>query len=164
VLCYNDDIQGTASVALAGLTTALQIIDSPLTEQRILFFGAGSAAIGIAGMIATAMQSKGLSMGAALSHIAMFDINGLLEPSRTDLSEAQRVYAHKAESSKDLVQTIETFRPTVLIGVSTKGSAFTRQVVEAMKRSVLGKRRRCPRAPSKTPPTSPTMMAKTKIR
>jgi malate dehydrogenase (oxaloacetate-decarboxylating)(NADP+) len=134
VLCYNDDIQGTASVALAGLTTAFQIIDAPLTEQRILFFGAGSAAIGIAGMIASAMQLKGLSQGAARSRIAMFDINGLLEPSRTDLSGAQRVYAHKAEPSKDLVQTIETFKPTVLIGVSTKGGAFTQQVVESMSR------------------------------
>src|SRR5207245_1199224 len=61
VLCYNDDIQGTASVALAGLTTALQIIDAPLTDQRLLFLGAGSAGIGIANLIAAAMQTKGLS-------------------------------------------------------------------------------------------------------
>ena len=87
VLCYNDDIQGTASVALAGLTTALQIIDAPLTEQRILFFGAGSAAIGIANLIVAAMQAKGLSQDDARSRISMFDINGLLEPSRADLSE-----------------------------------------------------------------------------
>src|ERR1700757_3918748 len=119
VLCYNDDIQGTASVSLAGLTTALQIIDAPLTEQRILFLGAGSAGIGIANMIAAAMQMKGLSRDAARSRISMFDINGLLESSRTDLSDAQKIYAHKAAQSKDLVQTIETVKPTVLIGVST---------------------------------------------
>src|SRR6202166_1744322 len=81
VLCYNDDIQGTASVALAGLETALQIIDAPLTEQRILFLGAGSAGIGIAGMIASAMQKKGLSQDAAHRRVTMFDIDGLLEPS-----------------------------------------------------------------------------------
>src|SRR5690348_2612457 len=69
VLCYNDDIQGTASVTLAGLTTALQIIDQPLTEQRILFLGAGSAGIGIAGLIVSAMEGKGLSRDQARSRI-----------------------------------------------------------------------------------------------
>src|ERR1700688_1889694 len=132
ILCYNDDIQGTASVALAGLTTALQIIDAALTDQRILFLGAGSAGIGIAKLIAAAMQAKGLSQDEARSRISMFDVDGLLEPSRADLSEAQKVYAHKAAPSKDLVKTIETLKPTVLIGVSTKGAAFNQRVVEAM--------------------------------
>src|SRR5580700_3901264 len=134
ILCFNDDIQGTASVALAGLTTALQIIDGPLADQRILFLGAGSAGIGISNLIASAMQAKGLSQEAARSRISLFDIDGLLEPSRTDLSEAQKVYAHKAAPSKDLVETIETLKPTVLIGVSTKGGAFNQRVVEAMSR------------------------------
>jgi malate dehydrogenase (oxaloacetate-decarboxylating)(NADP+) len=134
VLCYNDDIQGTASVSLAGLATALQIVDAPLTDQRILFLGAGSAGIGIANLIASAMQMKGLSQDVARSRISMFDIDGLLEPSRADLSEAQKVYAHKAAPSRDLVQTIETLKPTVLIGVSTKGGAFNQRVVEAMSR------------------------------
>ena len=134
VLCYNDDIQGTASVALAGLTTALQIVDAPLTEQRILFLGGGSAGIGIANLIVAALQMKGLSQDAALSRISMFDIDGLLEPSRADLSDAQKVYAHKAAPSKDLVKTIETLKPTALIGVSTKGGAFNQRVVEAMSR------------------------------
>jgi malate dehydrogenase (oxaloacetate-decarboxylating)(NADP+) len=134
VLCYNDDIQGTASVVLAGLATALQIIDSPLTDQRILFLGAGSAGIGIANLIAAAMQMKGISQQEARSRISLFDIDGLLEPSRKDLSESQKTYAHKAAPSKDLVTTIETFKPTVLIGVSTKGGAFNQRVVEAMSR------------------------------
>jgi malate dehydrogenase (oxaloacetate-decarboxylating)(NADP+) len=134
VLCYNDDIQGTASVALAGLITALQIIEAPLTDQRILFLGAGSAGIGIANLIAYAMQMKGLSQDAARSRISLFDIDGLLEPSSTDLSDAQKPYAHKAAPSKDLVKTIETLKPTILIGVSTKGGAFNERVVEAMSR------------------------------
>jgi malate dehydrogenase (oxaloacetate-decarboxylating)(NADP+) len=134
VLCYNDDIQGTASVALAGLITALQIIEGPLTDQRILFLGAGSAGIGIANLIASAMQMNGLSQDAARSRISLFDINGLLEPSRADLSDAQKPYAHKAAPSKDLVKIIETLKPTILIGVSTKGGAFTQRVVEAMSR------------------------------
>jgi malate dehydrogenase (oxaloacetate-decarboxylating)(NADP+) len=134
VLCYNDDIQGTASVTLAGITTALQIIDKPLTAQRVLFFGAGSAGIGIANLIVSAMQSQGLSQEAARARVSLFDINGLVEPSRTDLSPQQKVYAHRAEASKDLVATIERFKPDILIGVSTKGGTFTQPVVEAMSR------------------------------
>ena len=134
VLCYNDDIQGTASVTLAGLTTALQIVGQKLTEQRILFLGAGSAGIGIANLIASAMQMQGLSQDAARSRISMFDIAGLLEPSRKDLSEAQKIYAHKAAPSNDLTETIERLKPSVLIGVSTKGGAFNQRVVEAMSR------------------------------
>jgi malate dehydrogenase (oxaloacetate-decarboxylating)(NADP+) len=134
VLCYNDDIQGTASVTLAGLTTALQIIDAQLIEQRVLFLGAGSAAIGIANLIGSAMQMKGPSRDAALGRISMFDIDGLLEPSRSGLSKEQAVYAHKAPPSKDLVETIERLKPTILIGVSTKGGAFTQHVVETMSR------------------------------
>ena len=134
VLCYNDDIQGTASVVLAGLTTALQIIDASLTTQRLLFLGAGSAGIGIANLIVSAMQMQGLSLDVARSRVSLFDVNGLLEPTRSDLSASQKVYAHKAAPSKDLAKTIETLKPTVLIGVSTTGGAFNQKVVEAMSR------------------------------
>ena len=134
VLCYNDDIQGTASIVIAGLTTALQIIDAPLVQQRILFLGAGSAGIGIANMIVSAMELKGLSRDEARKRITMVDVNGLIEPSRTDLTEDQKVYAHEAKPTKDLVAVIEAFKPTALIGVSTKGGAFNQRVVEAMSR------------------------------
>jgi len=134
VLCYNDDIQGTAAIVLAGLTTALQILNAPLTEQRFLFLGAGSAGIGISGLLVSAMQLKGLSQDDARSRISLFDVDGLLESSRTDLSGAQKVYAHKAPPSKNLVETIERVKPTILIGVSTKGGAFNQAVVEAMSR------------------------------
>ena len=117
-----------------GLETALQILDASLTEQRILFLGAGSAAIGIANLIVAAMRLKGLSQDAARSRVSMFDIGGLLEPARSNLSDAQKVYAHKAQPSKDLVKTIETLKPTILIGVSTKGGAFNQRVVETMSR------------------------------
>jgi malate dehydrogenase (oxaloacetate-decarboxylating)(NADP+) len=134
ILCYNDDIQGTASVTLAGLITALKVTDALLTEQRILFLGAGSAGIGIANLIVSAMKMGGLSQDDARSRISMFDIDGLLEPSRTGLSEAQKGYAHKATPTKDLVKAIEALKPTILVGVSTKGGAFTQAVVEAMSR------------------------------
>jgi malate dehydrogenase (oxaloacetate-decarboxylating)(NADP+) len=134
ILCYNDDIQGTASVTIAGLTTALQIKGETLADQRFLFLGAGSAGIGIANMISEALQGKGLSLDEARAHISLFDIDGLLEPSRTDLSPAQKLYAHPAQPSKSLVATIDAFKPTILIGVSTKSGAFTKEVVEAMSR------------------------------
>jgi malate dehydrogenase (oxaloacetate-decarboxylating)(NADP+) len=134
VLCYNDDIQGTASIVLAGLTTALEILGASLTGQRVLFFGAGSAGVGIADMIVSAMQLKGLSQEDARQRISLFDSKGLLEASRTDLSEDQKVFAHKAEPTRDLIGAIETFKPTILIGVSTKGGAFNQRVVETMSR------------------------------
>jgi malate dehydrogenase (oxaloacetate-decarboxylating)(NADP+) len=134
VLCYNDDIQGTASIALAGLITALGILDQTLLGQRILFLGAGSAGIGIANLIVSAMQSYGLLPDAARECISLFDANGLLEPSRTDLSAEQKVYAHRATPSKDLLASIERIKPSILIGVSTTGGAFNQPVVEAMSR------------------------------
>ena len=132
VLCYNDDIQGTASITLAGLTTALQILRAPLTQQRILFLGAGSAGIGIANLISKSMQAKGMAKADADAAISLFDLNGLIEPGRRDLSPSQQVYAQKAEPTKDLVKAIELLKPTILIGVSTQGGAFDQRVVEAM--------------------------------
>jgi malate dehydrogenase (oxaloacetate-decarboxylating)(NADP+) len=134
VLCYNDDIQGTASVAIAGLTTALQIKGEPLTAQRFLFLGAGSAGVGIANMIVEALREAGLTLEEARSRISLFDIDGLLESSRKDLSPAQMAYAHPAKPSKHFPATIETFKPTIIVGVSTKGGAFNQDVVEAMSR------------------------------
>jgi malate dehydrogenase (oxaloacetate-decarboxylating)(NADP+) len=132
VLCYNDDIQGTASVALAGLITALQILGAKLVDQRILFLGAGSAGIGIANLLASAMQQHGLTKEDAAARISLFDVHGLIEPSRKDLSPSQQVYAHHHAPSKDLVAAIESLKPTILIGVSTTGGAFNQRVVETI--------------------------------
>jgi len=146
VLCYNDDIQGTASVALAGVLAALQMLQAPLTSQRILFLGAGSAGTGIANLIVAAMQAKGLSETEARSRIALFDTQGLVVAGRPGLAAHKLPYAHKLPRSKpfnhldlateypQIVAAIEEFKPTVLIGVSTKGGAFTQQVIEAMSR------------------------------
>ena len=132
ILCYNDDIQGTASVTLAGLITALQILNAKLVDQRILFLGAGSAGIGIADLLASAMQQQGLTKEKAAARISLFDINGLIEPSRKNLSSSQQVYAHQYAPSKDLLATIESLKPNILIGVSTTGGAFNQRVVETM--------------------------------
>ena len=132
VLCYNDDIQGTASVTIAGLTTALQILGSTLKEQLILFAGAGSAGIGIANMIAEAMMDEGLEKAEAEKRIALFDVNGLIESSRTDLNSSQQRFAHDLKSTKSLADAVQQVKPTILIGVSTVGGLFTRDVVEAV--------------------------------
>lgn len=132
ISCYNDDIQGTGSVTVAGLYNAMKIAKGELKDQRVLFLGAGSAGIGIANMIASAMRLEGLDLQAAREQIALFDVNGLLESSRKDLSKEQSVYAHEYKPTKDLVQAINELTPSILIGVSTIGGAFTPQVIEAM--------------------------------
>jgi malate dehydrogenase (oxaloacetate-decarboxylating)(NADP+) len=134
VCWYNDDIQGTGSVTLAGLIAALKITGGMIRDQRILFLGAGSAAIGLAGLIASAMVQQGLPLKEAQDRISMFDINGLLEQSRIDLFDFQKPYAHSQPPSRDFVTCIESINPTMLIGVSTVGKSFTQPVVEAMSR------------------------------
>ena len=134
VCCYNDDIQGTGSVTLAGLLAALKIKGGKVGDQRILFLGAGSAAIGLAGLIAAAAVQEGLSLHEAQARISMFDVNGLLEPSRKDLFDFQKPYAHPHAPTRDFVAAIESIKPTAIIGVSTVGNTFTRPVIEAMSR------------------------------
>ncbi|TVQ43409.1 MAG: NAD-dependent malic enzyme [Gloeocapsa sp. DLM2.Bin57] len=132
VCCYNDDVQGTAGIAVAGLVNAMKITGKQFRDQRILFLGAGSAGIGIANLIVSTMVQEGLSLKDAQSQIFLFDVNGLLESTRTDLVDFQLPYAHDNPPLKDFVEAIKLIKPTVIIGVSTIGKAFTQQVVEAM--------------------------------
>ena len=134
VCCYNDDIQGTGGVTLAGLIAALKVTGGKVRDQRILFLGAGSAAIGLAGLIASAAVQEGLSLSEAQARISMFDVHGLLEPNRNDLFDFQKPYTHPHAPTRDFVAAIESLKPTAIIGVSTVGKAFTRQVVETMSR------------------------------
>lgn len=131
-LVYNDDIQGTASVTLSGIMTALKIKEERLADQRFLFAGAGSAGTGIANMLVLAMQEEGLSEEEARSRIAMFDIDGLLTQSRDDLNPSQKPYAVKADDARDLIDAVNIVQPTALIGVSTAGGLFTEEVVKAV--------------------------------
>jgi malate dehydrogenase (oxaloacetate-decarboxylating)(NADP+) len=134
VSCYNDDIQGTASVTVAGLLNAVRIKGTKLSDEKVMFLGAGSAGIGIADLIASAMRAEGLSEAQARNRIALFDVKGLIEASRKDLEDFQRPYAHPMQPSQDFVAAIEAFKPTAIIGVSTVGKAFHRKVVETMAR------------------------------
>jgi malate dehydrogenase (oxaloacetate-decarboxylating)(NADP+) len=103
----------------------MRITGKSLKDQRILLLGAGSAGIGIADMIRAAMKLEGLSEEQARSRIWMFDVNGLLENTRKDLIDEQKVYAHTHTPTYDLVSAVDSIRPSILIGVSTIGSIFS---------------------------------------
>ncbi|NHN89353.1 NAD-dependent malic enzyme [Acetobacter conturbans] len=132
VLCYNDDIQGTGAVTLAGLITALRTKKEKLSDQTYLFLGAGSSGLGTAEILVSAMKIEGLSDQEACDRITLMDVNGLLETSRTDLLSEQKRFAKTAAPTKDLLATIKRVKPTVLLGVSTCGGAFNETVIREM--------------------------------
>jgi len=146
VCSYNDDIQGTGGVTLAGLINSLKITGGVLQEQRVLFLGAGSAAIGLADLIVSAQVQQGVAPEVARQRIRMFDTQGLVVARRPGLAAHKRPYAHNLPPSKpfnhlelasecpQIVGAVEDFKPTALIGVSTVGRLFSREVVEAMSR------------------------------
>jgi malate dehydrogenase (oxaloacetate-decarboxylating)(NADP+) len=131
---YNDDVQGTAGITLAGMINAAKIKGTKLKDEKYLFLGAGSAGIGLANLLCSALVAQGMSLKDAQSRIHMFDLSGLLESTRTDLVDFQKPYAHKHAPTRDFVAAIESIKPTTIIGVSTVGGTFTQKVVEAMSR------------------------------
>jgi len=132
VCTFNDDIQGTAAVALAGLYSALRVTDRALAQQRLLFFGAGEAATGIADLVAADLATNGMAADEARRASWLFDSKGLVVASRSDLAAHKRPYAHEHAPLTDLVAAIRALRPTALIGVAASGGAFTREVLGAM--------------------------------
>lgn len=134
VCCFNDDIQGSGAVGLAGILNALRITGGNLSEQTFLFLGAGQAGIGIAELVTQAMTLEGLSLVQARARIWLFNRNGLIESTRSDLIDLQKPYAHPHGPAKDFVAATESIKPTAIIGVSTVTKAFSRQVIEAMGR------------------------------
>jgi malate dehydrogenase (oxaloacetate-decarboxylating)(NADP+) len=131
---YNDDVQGTAGITLAGMINAAKLKGTKLKDEKYLFLGAGSAGIGLANLLCSALVGQGMSLKEAQSRVYMFDINGLLESTRKDLVDFQKPYAHHHTPTRDFVAAIESIKPTTIIGVSTIGGAFTQKVVEAMSR------------------------------
>lgn len=129
---YNDDVQGTAGITLAGMINACKIKGTNLKDETYLFLGAGSAGIGLANLLCSALVEQGLTLEQAQARVHMFDVNGLLEPSRIDLVDFQKPYAHMHAPCKDFVEAINDLKPTTIIGVSTIGGAFTKEVITAM--------------------------------
>jgi malate dehydrogenase (oxaloacetate-decarboxylating)(NADP+) len=131
---YNDDVQGTAGITLAGMINAAKVKGTKLKDEKYLFLGAGSAGIGLADLLCSALVRQGMTLKEAQSRVYMFDVNGLLESSRKDLFDFQLPYAHQHAPTRDFVAAIESLKPTTIIGVSTIGGAFNQKVIEAMAR------------------------------
>ncbi len=134
ICAFNDDIQGTAAVALAGLYSALRIKGGKLSEQKFLFVGAGEAGQGAAALTVVALTAEGLSVEEARQRCWFVDSKGLVVKSRSDLTGRKLLYAHDHEFIQDLQEVVEALKPTALIGVSGKHGLFPRPVLEAMAR------------------------------
>jgi malate dehydrogenase (oxaloacetate-decarboxylating)(NADP+) len=131
---FNDDIQGTAAVGLAGLLAALRITGGDLVDQQVVFLGAGSANTGIADLFIHALVEEGLDQADALRRVWLIDSGGLVVRSRPGLVSHKRPFAHEHEPLTDLVEVIEAIAPTALIGATGHPGTFGRPALEAMAR------------------------------
>ncbi|KAL3127977.1 Malic oxidoreductase [Cryptosporidium hominis] len=138
--CFNDDIQGTASIVLAGLVSSLKIAGKDFEDQRILICGAGSASIGIVNLIIKSMEIKGIPYQSALEKFWLVDSKGLITNSR-DLNSLDKfkvpfIRKNIDKSITDLVEIVELVKPTILLGVSGQGGIFNEQVIKTMASNV----------------------------
>src|SRR5207342_948115 len=131
LLCFNDDIQGTAAVALAGVYASTKVTRLKFKDLRIMFLGAGSAATGIADLTASALVDAGLSLDEARRRLWFVDVNGLVVRNRTDLMTHNRPYAHD-HPPLGFLEAIDAIRPQVLIGATGAPGTVTQAVIERM--------------------------------
>lgn len=134
ICTFNDDIQGTAAVALAGIFSALRVTGARFSEQKLLFLGAGEAATGICNLVVSALVAAGLTESAARQRCWAVDSRGLVVKSRTDLAEHKLAYAHDHAPVGDFLTAIKTLKPTAIFGVAAIGGGFTQEVLEEMAR------------------------------
>ena len=132
VCTFNDDMQGTAAVTLAGLFSALRVTGKSLCDQKILFLGAGEAGIGIADLIVSAMVDEGADPDEARNKCWFVDSKGLVVKSRDNLAEHKLRYAHDFPYQAEFIDAVRALEPTAIIGVSTIPKTFTQEVVETM--------------------------------
>uniref|UniRef100_H3AKW2 Malic enzyme n=1 Tax=Latimeria chalumnae TaxID=7897 RepID=H3AKW2_LATCH len=129
---FNDDIQGTASVAVAGLFAALRITENKLSDHKFVFQGAGEAAMGIAHLITMAMEKEGIPKEEAIKKIWMVDSKGLIVKGRSHLNHEKEMFAHDHPHLKSLEEVVRQVKPTAIIGVAAIGGAFTEQIIKDM--------------------------------
>ena len=129
---FNDDIQGTGAVALAGVLSALHITGQKMADQRVLFLGAGEAGIGIAENIVAYLVEEGMPVAAARQRCWFVDSKGLIVKSRDALTEHKLHFAHDHAPCADLLSAVKSLRPTMLIGVSGQAKSFTPEILRAM--------------------------------
>ncbi|KAI4810841.1 hypothetical protein KUCAC02_013769, partial [Chaenocephalus aceratus] len=129
---FNDDIQGTAAVAVAGLLAALRITKSKMCDHTIVFQGAGEAAMGIAELITMAMEKEGLAKEECLKKIWMVDSKGLIVKGRDSLTHEKERFAHEHPQMRKLEDVVHELKPTAIIGVAAIAGAFTEQIIADM--------------------------------
>jgi malate dehydrogenase (oxaloacetate-decarboxylating)(NADP+) len=134
ICVFNDDIQGTAAVALAGLFSALRVSGRKLADQTVLFLGAGEAATGIADLVVSAMMAEGVPEAEAIRRNWLVDSRGLVVKDRTGLTDHKLRFAHDHAPVRDFPSAIEELKPTAIIGVAAVGGAFTPEVLRTMAR------------------------------
>jgi malate dehydrogenase (oxaloacetate-decarboxylating)(NADP+) len=134
ICCFNDDIQGTASVAVAGIFSALRITRKKMTGQTFLCLGAGEAATGISDLLVSAMVDEGMAEADARRRCWMVDSKGLVVASRSGLAEHKKAYAHDHAPVSDFLGAVKALKPTAIIGVGATPGMFTREVIEEMSR------------------------------
>ncbi|MBT8110314.1 MAG: NAD-dependent malic enzyme [Gammaproteobacteria bacterium] len=131
---FDDDIQGTGAVAVAGVIAAMRITGGKLADQKILFLGAGEAGIGIADVFVSALKEKGMNEEEARKHCWFVDSKGLLVAGRDNIAVHKEPYAHEHESITGFADAVEALKPTAILGLSGQPRTFTREVIEAMAR------------------------------
>lgn len=132
VCSFNDDIQGTAAVGVAGVLSAVRFKGERVSDQRFMFFGAGSAGIGIAELMSLVMVEEGLTIEEAHSRCWLVDSQGLVTSHRQELAETKRPFAHDHAPIDSFEEAVRTVKPTVLIGTSTIHNAFTPTILRTM--------------------------------
>ena len=129
---FNDDIQGTGAVAVAGLIASLRITGGKLPDQKLLFLGAGAAGIGIADVFVAALIEEGLTAEQARQRCWFVDSKGMVVNSRQDLAVHKLPYAHEHEGCEDFLTAVNTLKPTAILGLSGQPQTFTQDIIEAM--------------------------------
>lgn len=129
---FNDDIQGTGSVAMSGILSSLKITGKKLSEQKFLFLGAGAASMGIGDMLTALIMEEGAGEEEARRHCWFMDSTGLIVQGRDRLTEHKELYAHPHEEIKDFHEAVKALRPTAIMGASGQPGSFSREILETM--------------------------------
>jgi len=132
---FNDDIQGTGAVALAGVLSSLRLTGQKLADQRVLFFGAGEAGLGIADQICAVLEAEGLPLAEARERCWFVDSKGLIIAGRDHLTANKLPYGHAHAPCADLLAAVQAIKPTMLIGVSGQGRTFTKEIIQTLAKS-----------------------------